>query len=498
MFSHPQQALIQSNPKQNVKCIAVAGSGKTTTLFGYAEYHNNRQGLYIVYNSSNRKEALAKAKEKGITNLNIHTAHSLAWAAEGKKYRKMRVDDIPLQVIINKCHILGTSPEESYTKAQMVKDGIAAVCNKTSNAIEPADFDQKFTKSTINQHYEEVLRHINYLVPEMYNAHFHCTHDFYLKAFANKQPVLVHPKTKKPYDFILFDEGQDANEVMLDIFMRQTGAKIIVGDPAQQIYTWRGAVNALDKVDFVEKNLTDSYRFKQDIADDANQTLNLKRKIGMYGNCVQVRGIGTGLVTNGKKAHLSRTVMGLMKLLVDNYTKNPTSTNYLEGGKRNNKWLYGNSLLTDVYWLFAGQLKKIKDPVIKDFKHINELREFAVNTNNRNISQLVDLIFTYRSEIFHLKKEIIAGLVPDKANADNYFSTVHKAKGQEYDYVVMDDTFIKIEDIVNLNTAIRQHQLMYPGTAIPSDLMQAVKQSNEEINIKYVATTRARVGVKRG
>lgn len=498
MHTQQQLSIIQSPPSQNVKCIAVAGSGKTYTLFGYAEYHNNRNGLYIVYNASNRREALLKAKEKNFKNLVIHTAHSQAWAAVGKKYRKMLVDDIPLQVIINKCHINATSPEAKYTKAQMVKDGIAAICNKTSNTLHPDDFAKGYEKQVINEYYDEVLQHINYLVPEMYNAHFHCTHDFYLKVYANSKPVLVHPKTKRPYDFILFDEGQDANEVMLDIFMRQQGAKIIVGDPAQQIYTWRGAVNALDKVDFTQKNLTNSFRFGEDIAGRANDILNLKRKIGMYGNCVQVRGIGTGNKTDGKTAHLSRTVMGLMKLLVDNYVKNPNSLNYLEGGKRNNKWLYGNSLLTDVYWLFASKLTKIKDPVIKDFKHITELKEFAYNTNNRNISQLIDLIFTYKSEIFGLKKEIIAGLVPDKKQADHYFSTLHKSKGQEYDYVVMDDTFIRMEDIVELNQAIRIHQQMYPHVPVPADLMEAVKQMNEEINIKYVAVTRARVEVKTG
>ena len=33
-----------------------------------------------------------------------------------------------------------------------------------------------------------------------------------------------------------------------DIFQRQTKARIMVGDPHQQIYAFRGAINAMDMV----------------------------------------------------------------------------------------------------------------------------------------------------------------------------------------------------------------------------------------------------------
>ena len=45
------------------------------------------------------------------------------------------------------------------------------------------------------------------------------------------------------------DEGQDMNPPVLDIFNKQKYNKIIVGDPNQQIYMFRGAVNALDSID---------------------------------------------------------------------------------------------------------------------------------------------------------------------------------------------------------------------------------------------------------
>ena len=45
------------------------------------------------------------------------------------------------------------------------------------------------------------------------------------------------------------DEGQDMNPPVLDIFNKQKYNKIIVGDPNQQIYMFRGAVNALESID---------------------------------------------------------------------------------------------------------------------------------------------------------------------------------------------------------------------------------------------------------
>lgn len=67
------------------------------------------------------------------------------------------------------------------------------------------------------------------------------THDFYLKKFQLEAPMLQ-------YDFILFDEGQDASAAMLDVFLKQKATKVIVGDTNQQIYGWRFAVNSLEKI----------------------------------------------------------------------------------------------------------------------------------------------------------------------------------------------------------------------------------------------------------
>ena len=53
----------------------------------------------------------------------------------------------------------------------------------------------------------------------------------------------------------MMDEGQDMNPTILDIFNKQDINKIIVGDPNQQIYAFRGAVNALGTIHILLKHL---------------------------------------------------------------------------------------------------------------------------------------------------------------------------------------------------------------------------------------------------
>jgi len=84
------------------------------------------------------------------------------------------------------------------------------------------------------------------------------THDCYLKLFYLQGGELA------PRDWtIMLDEAQDADPVTLSLVERHTGARIIVGDKYQQLYQWRGAVNALSRMrsDSVKLSLTQTFRF---------------------------------------------------------------------------------------------------------------------------------------------------------------------------------------------------------------------------------------------
>lgn len=74
----------------------VAGSGKTTTVLHLAKQFPKRRILQITYNAQLKSEVRAKAEAAGITNLEIHTYHSLAV----RYYNPQAHDDTTLRALV--------------------------------------------------------------------------------------------------------------------------------------------------------------------------------------------------------------------------------------------------------------------------------------------------------------------------------------------------------------------------------------------------------------
>lgn len=101
-------------------------------------------------------------------------------------------------------------------------------------------------------------------------------HSFYLKFWQLSDPKALLLDDNTPADFILYDEAQDADGLMLDVLTKQMekGVQVIfVGDPHQQIYAWRGAVNAMANINAPSLHLTQSFRFGKNIAVFGNACL---------------------------------------------------------------------------------------------------------------------------------------------------------------------------------------------------------------------------------
>jgi hypothetical protein len=124
-------------------------------------------------------------------------------------------------------------------------------------------------------------------------------HNGYLKTWALTGPMLNT-------DYILLDEAQDTNPVVLGVLTGQRAQVVYVGDPYQQIYEWRGAVNAMNKIPGCEETaLTQSFRFGEAIAAEAS------RLLATLGEHRQVRGnpqTTSAIVASGTaEAVLART-----------------------------------------------------------------------------------------------------------------------------------------------------------------------------------------------
>src|SRR5699024_7130148 len=169
------------------------------------------------------------------------------------------------------------------------------------------------------------------------------------------------------YDTILFDEAQDANPATSHIVLNQKCRKILVGDPHQQIYSFRGADDALNHPllkDSDRLSLTNSWRFGPAVAKVANEVLYAKREP------LQVKGLGSeDEVASAIDGRFNSNVTVLHRTRAGTIS---SALSYMQEGKKV-YWIggissYGLDALVDLYYLKEHELKNIKDrKLVKDF-----------------------------------------------------------------------------------------------------------------------------------
>ena len=463
----------------DIKINAVAGSGKTTTIIEYARAQpKTARILYLAFNRSVKIEAEKRFLDKGLLNVKVETAHSLAF--KNVVYRnnyKVRPQGYKTHEIAEMLGLKGSGEKHAeYIVANHINKFLTYFCNSDKGKVPDLNYldvihDEK-ARSFVANFYDYIQSQTRLLLSKMDKGEIEIIHDFYLKKFQLSQPVL-------PYDYILFDEGQDASAAMLGIFLKQPAVKVIVGDTHQQIYAWRYAVNSLDKADFTQYQLSTSFRFSQDLANLGVETLNLKNLIIEH-KPVVITGAGNsqGLAT---KAVLARTNLGLLLKAIEYVQEKADLKNiYFEGNINSYTYADEGASLYDVLHLYNGKRQQIRDNLIKAMKDMEELEDYIEKTEDVQLGMMVEIVKEYGNRIPGIIKSIKDRHVPDneKDKASIIFSTVHRSKGMEYDAVQLVNDFITEERITKLkadvNTPINGAKLI------------------EEINLLYVAITRTK------
>ncbi len=473
-----QQSIINSTG--DIKINAVAGSGKTTTVIEYAATRPRYSKiLYLAFNKSVKIEAIKKFADKGLTNVKVETAHSLAYKqiVFGNNY-SVKAQGYKTNEIADILGLQGNGEKHyEYVLANHINKFIAYFCNSDKQKIQELNYldtisDAK-AKQFIKNCYQYLEGFTRLFLKKMNDGEIDITHDFYLKKFQLSKPNLL-------YDYILFDEGQDASAAMLDVFLQQRATKVIVGDTHQQIYSWRHAVNSLEKADFATFHLSTSFRFGTDIAKLAMEVLQWKDNLEDY-KPLLIKGKGTNKKSISK-AVIARTNLGLLLKAIEYVTeKNKLKTLYFEGNINSYTYADDGASLYDVLNLYNGKRQLIRDTLIQSMKNIEELEEYIEKAEDVQLGMMVEIVKEYGNEIPNIIKSIKDKHVPndDKEKADVVFSTVHRCKGMEYDEVELVNDFTnetKVEKIANDNN--------------DDDLKNT--KTNEEINLLYVAITRTK------
>lgn len=443
-----------------IRVVAFAGAGKTTMLVEFARARRAQRFLYLAYNASIQKEA----SKRFPPNVVARTSHSLAYEAIGHLYAAagMLVSANRMNTVMSVLDVDDWPMASAYAYANACMDTLNAyLCSDqdemTAEMVPSIVCELSFPIKKVLESAQRVWS----IMRDLGDTRLGMTHDGYLKLYQLSKPGLAG------YDYILFDEAQDANPVTAALVLSQDCGKVLVGDRHQQIYTFRGARDALDSFEPEETfYLTTSFRFGAAVAQAANALLSYFK-----GESHRVIGMKAGdrlgpVDTDRQYAIISRTNSGLFDEAVA--AAQAGKKLFFVGGIDGYKF----ASVADAYHLMTGDVASIRDPYLKSFKTFAQMEEYAEVTDDKEAKMLCKVVGKYGNQIPQQLERIYAADEKDQGAADICLTTAHKSKGLEFEQVRLADDFVDLVD--------------KEGKLLPADSVET-----EEINILYVACTRA-------
>jgi len=445
--------------EQNVKIIAAAGTGKSSSLRYIAASMPHKQFLVWCFNAANAEESNSHPDKP--SNITYSTGHSTA-------YRKIVDTDMrkKLAPYLNYMDLPLTPKDIQEILQGMVKD-----YDKNTSLVKKSILDcithfcRSDSESTISfaEDYfyyifktkalaegtlclgNDAISLLTVIAEEYWSDLIDrkhpakITHDVYLKMFQLAKFIVddIYDKSAKTFvrpDIICMDESQDLNPVMESIFSIQPHQKLLIGDPYQQLYAWRGAGNAMNHFkDYAVGYLTESFRFNTGIADMANLIL---RRVG---SDMVVKGSSTKTEITSH-AHLCRT--------------NASVVNRIFAELGSGKKVYTSIKISDIFsklyhmhscWYNerpkypSKELEAItdKESLIKALEYSEELQR--LNTLRLHLT-------AGGKTLTSAKKDLDSILVNTPEEANIVISTIHCAKGLQWAHVVIDDDFLTIRE----------------------------------------------------
>jgi hypothetical protein len=422
-----------------LKIEAGAGSGKTSTLKLVAEAVPE-PSLYVAFN----KVTATEAAEKFPAHVTCKTTHSIAYSKFGRSLQDKLTR--PKGGYVN---VAFTGTEIArYYKVGAIMDMELGTLATTENAVglfvrqtverfeQSADaeinefhlprFDMQKTLQADPSAAAYVLRLAKKLWQDRIDpkSPVLASHDTYLKLFQLSKPNLG-------FKVVYLDEAQDSTPCVLDIVMSQAnhGAKIVlVGDRRQAIYGWRGAINAMQRVEGHSTILSKSFRFGQGVADVATAVLQGTMKLTGREDMPSV--IGRGVVDRTKPyMYLFRTNSGLLYSAVAAISKGENIR--LEIDVKD--FL---RLLESAWALSKNDMRNVKHENILPYPTWREYKEEAEKMAGE-MKRIVSIIDG--GDYFRFVRTLEGFSNP--TNAPIVYTTAHKAKGREHDQVLLADDF---------------------------------------------------------
>jgi len=403
-----QRRIVETEPgirgNEVVMVQAYAGTGKTTTLFRYAQRWPDKKMLYLAYNKVLADESTERFAS--LSNVHVTTIHALA------------LQHMPHEQVGN----LSLKHVQEILQQRDLPTCRAAL----------SEFERYCSSDTLDDP-------TNAHALALWNATDHkVAHDAYLKAFQRSRPTLAE------YDVILLDEVQDCTDCILNLVMHQTHAtRLFVGDVYQKIYGFRHVGNPFQYI--TEKHrpygtprfhyLSVSFRFGYDLMELTNLFLWKKyneRKGFSMTQCASDTRLEWDDAYFPGMVVLCRYNINVMKLMFDLSLQERHVCALGKHYDFDKEIRYAQALLC----LRNGEHTDVSK--VCAFATLQDLYEHYSSIQNTKWKNRVSLMETYGDAIVDLWTQ---AKTYHRTHDAVFITTAHQSKGSEYDHVRLHDDF---------------------------------------------------------
>lgn len=462
---------------------AVAGSGKTTTLIQiFNRLPSHYRVLFVAFN----KHIVEEFSSKAPANVDICTTHSLGRRIFNEYIKVEKPESKTYKLLKNKLQKVN----HEFTPSDFSKI--------SSFVIKIISFMKNSVKDATDEDIEELIEHHNMILPDFVvdeptenheisrelffsiikNVYIESGKRFDIIDFDDMlyMPVRHSDIMRFPkYDFILFDEAQDANESQVQLVLNclaENGRIIAVGDTSQSLYGFRGAdVNSMsnfkERMNATELPLSITYRCPKTHVQFAKTYTD---RIEAAPDAIE------GKIENIPFYEIYDTLHAGDLVLCRNNAPliKPCFKLIVQGIKATIKGRnIGTEMVSFIKKMGAKsntQLSQLMamwlDDIIEECEMQDKNPEIYIDKVDC-INTLIELVGTenVNDVITYIKK-----IFSDTNNSEITLSTVHRAKGLEADNVFV----------------------LFPDKLMPSQYAQKDWEIQQEANIEYVAYTRAK------
>lgn len=473
--------LLSSPSLMSMAIKAFAGCGKSFILKYLAYSHPDIQFLGLAFNSGIATENSKEFPKRNCKWFTVHTFAKTYLLKAGVvfDFSNQRGSHKPLELI----EILDIKDKGNYLLASSIAEVFKVYCQSDLSEIKPklikkAALGQKNRAAIeMNDAYlEAACVYALKLWEKFANNEIAPSFDFYLKYFE----VMRFAEKIVEFRVIELDEAQDSNAVTMSIiFQMKNAKKIFVGDNHQSIYAFRGTVNALEHAD-KSFFISSTFRYIPKIANYANEILSVYKNEKVPINSLAKE---SGAV-DGVTAYLSRNNSSMISLIKD-FVKNDVFFKTVKEPKE----LF-EAALALLEFRIDRSVTNRKFFYLKDFQDMEQVEEYIAESGDNELATAFKMQRQYGKSLYVLLSRATKNF-KSKEKAEIVLTTAHVSKGLEWDNVKILSDFpdiLKLLKDAKVKNSVELMRLVKDGDLKANEIVQ-------EINLYYVAVTRARFGV---